>query len=182
MKSHTPVRLKEILLIIDKTISVAESLTGGHLQARITSVSGSSDYFVGGVTAYNIDQKVRLLNVDRAHAAAVNCVSQRVAEEMAAGVRQLFGSFIGVATTGYAEPWPNGNVTTPFAFFAVNIGGWVTAGRIEPGDQPRVAVQEFVADGVMHELVDGFAQLARSEPAPNGLAEIQRLLRDGGMN
>jgi nicotinamide-nucleotide amidase len=172
-------QLKEILLAVDKTISVAESLTGGNLQSRITSVSGSSDYFDGGVTAYNIDQKVRLLKVDREHAAAVNCVSQRVAEEMARGVRELFGSFVGVSTTGYAEPWPDGDVETPFAFYAINIGGWVTAGRIEGGQRTRVAVQEFVADAVLDQLVEAFVRLKRTEPVPNGLAEIQRLLRDG---
>lgn len=176
--SSKPARdLKEILLAIDKTICVAESLTGGNLQAMITSVSGSSDYFDGGVTAYNIHQKVNLLGVDREHADSVNCVSQRVADEMAAGVRRLFGSSIGLATTGYAEPWPAGSVETPFAFFAINIGGWTTGDRIEGGDRPRVEVQGFVADTVMHRLIEAFGDLKRLEPAPDGLEEVQRQLR-----
>jgi nicotinamide-nucleotide amidase len=170
--------LKDVLLAIDKTICVAESLTGGHLQAMITSVSGSSDYFDGGVTAYNVDQKVKLLGVDREHAAAVNCVSQRVADEMATGVRKLFGSFVGLATTGYAEAWPAGDVAAPFAFYAVNIGGWTTGGRVDGGDRSRFAVQQFVADTVLRHLIESFGRLVQTETAPEGLEAIQRQLRD----
>jgi nicotinamide mononucleotide (NMN) deamidase PncC len=97
---------------------------------------------------------------------------------MAAGVRKLFGSFVGVATTGYAEPWPAGGIEAPFAFYAINIGGWTTVGRVDGGERSRVAVQEFVADTVMHRLVESFDQLARMEFAPEGLEAIQRRLRD----
>jgi nicotinamide-nucleotide amidase len=136
------------------TIAVAESLTGGHLQTLITSVSGSSDYFVGGITAYNIDQKVGRLGVDRDHAHAVDCVSDRVALEMATGVRTLFGSAVGVSTTGYAEPCPEGGIDQPFAFYAFNINGWTTSGRIDAGARSRIAVQEFVARTVLQKLVE----------------------------
>jgi nicotinamide-nucleotide amidase len=82
-------------------LAVAESLTAGHLQARIAAVSGASDYFLGGVTAYSLEQKVKLLGVNRAHAKRVNCVSQRVAVEMAHGVMELFGADLTAATTGW---------------------------------------------------------------------------------
>ena len=55
------VELRRRMLVHDKTLAVAESLTCGHLQALVGSVSGASDFFCGGVTAYNIDQKVRHL-------------------------------------------------------------------------------------------------------------------------
>lgn len=177
MVSELSLKLKEILLTIDKSISVAESLTGGNLQATITSVSGSSDYFDGGVTAYNIDQKVKLLGVNREHAANVNCVSQRVADEMAAGVRKLFGSFVGVSTTGYAEPWPEGGVDVPFAFYAINIGGWTTVDRIDGGGRSRVEMQQFVSISVMRELIESFAQLVELGSAPAGLEATQQKLR-----
>ena len=67
------------------TLAVAESLTCGRLQARIGAISGASDFFLGGVTAYSLDQKVRHLGVNRAGAAAVNSVSGAVAEQMARG-------------------------------------------------------------------------------------------------
>lgn len=178
MVSKWSSELKRILLAIDRTISVAESLTGGNLQAIITSVSGSSDYFDGGVTAYNIDQKAKLLGVDREHAATVNCVSQRVSEEMAVGVRRLFGSFVGLSTTGYAEPSPAGGIDAPFAYYAIDIGGWMTAGRIEGGDRERVAVQELVADTVMRKLVEAFLHLSQRDTAPDGLETIHSPLRD----
>ena len=156
-------QLKRQLTGCDKQIAVAESLTGGHLQSAITSVSGSSNYFVGGVTAYNIDQKVNLLGVVRDHAASVNCVSSKVAEEMAAGVRTMFGSEIGVATTGYAEPWPDGRVDQPFAFFAIDVESHVECGRIDVPDRSRIEVQRFVADEVLKRLIS-FLKRHRHEP------------------
>jgi len=84
---------------------VAESLTCGRVQARIGQISGASEFFLGGITTYSLDQKVRHLGVDRAGASAVNSVSAAVAEQMARGVCALFGSELGLATTGYAEPF-----------------------------------------------------------------------------
>lgn len=95
--------IKDILLRRNETISVAESLTSGYLQAHMSAVAGSSKYFAGGVTAYNIDMKVKLLNVDRANAEICDCVSEQTAIEMAKGVIELFGTDYGVATTGYVD-------------------------------------------------------------------------------
>lgn len=65
------------------TLATAESVTVGHLQASIAGVSGASSFFQGGITAYTVDQKVQLLGIDRRHADEVDCVSERVAAEMA---------------------------------------------------------------------------------------------------
>jgi nicotinamide-nucleotide amidase len=100
-------------------LAVAESLTCGRLQARIGTISGASEFFLGGVTAYALEQKVGLLGVDRAEAVATNCVSARIAEQMARGACVLFGADIGVATTGYAESSAEQGVGTPFAWWAV---------------------------------------------------------------
>ncbi len=86
------------------TLAVAESLTGGTIQSLFTSISGSSAYFAGGLTAYNIDQKVNHLNVNRSHAEACNCVSLETAREMAIGITELMNSDYGIATTGYVSP------------------------------------------------------------------------------
>ena len=68
--------LKPLLLASPKlTLAAAESLTCGRVQAAIGSVSGASEYFLGGITAYSLDQKVRHLGVERAAAARVNSVS-----------------------------------------------------------------------------------------------------------
>jgi nicotinamide-nucleotide amidase len=95
------VELKELMLRSPRwTLAVAESLTAGHVQARVASISGASTFFRGGVTAYSIEEKVKLLGVDAAAATRVNCVSVEIAEQMARGVCALFGSDVGVATTG----------------------------------------------------------------------------------
>lgn len=78
-------KLTELLQHTNLTLAVAESLTGGTLQARITANHGVSSHFLGGITAYHIDQKVKHLGVDREHAQKVNCVSQEVANQMALG-------------------------------------------------------------------------------------------------
>jgi nicotinamide-nucleotide amidase len=140
------------------TLAVAESLTAGQVQARIAAVSGASDYFLGGVTAYSLDQKVKLLGVNRAHARSVDCVSQRVAVEMAVGVAQLFGADLAVATTGYAEPAPKQKVRTPQAWWALchrhrSGAAVMLSGFVEVPGADRVTVQARVAEAVLAELV-----------------------------
>jgi nicotinamide-nucleotide amidase len=140
-------------------LAVAESLTCGRLQARIGTISGASEFFLGGVTAYALEQKVGLLGVDRAEAVASNCVSARVAEQMARGACVLFGADIGVATTGYAEISPEQGVDTPFAWWAVARRQVpddfsVTSGTAAFPGLSRVEVQERVAQ-LAYEALEG---------------------------
>lgn len=150
--------LKEIMTAAPRfRLAVAESLTCGHLQARIGSESGASDFFSGGVTAYSLDQKVALLSVEREVASAVDCVSDEVARQMARGVCKLFGSDIGAATTGYAEPDSARGVKTPYACWALarreGNGGWTyRSGRIVCPGLERTRVQMTVAQVVYAEL------------------------------
>lgn len=139
-------------------LAVAESMTGGRVQAAITAVSGASGFFLGGITAYSLDQKVALLGVKRAPAAKVNAVSAEVAAQMARGVADAFGARIAVATTGYAEPSPEHGVDEPFAFWAiahrVTARRWqVVTGRVVCPGMKRNAAQQCVADAVVAELV-----------------------------
>lgn len=162
----TAAELKKLILRRPAlTLAVAESLTAGHVQARVASVSGASEYFLGGVTAYSLEQKVTVLGVNRAHAKSVACVSQRVAVEMAAGVGKLFGADIGVATTGYAEPSPANQVRVPHAWWAIchNHRGAaaVVSGFVEVPGADRVTVQERVAEAVLGELVRYLGERAR---------------------
>lgn len=87
-----------------RTVAVAESCTGGRLGDIITEVSGSSDYFLGGVISYGDDAKVDLLGVDRSVIETKGAVSDEVASMMADGVRIRFGADIGVGVTGIAGP------------------------------------------------------------------------------
>lgn len=149
--------LKELMLQPKRrTLAVAESLSCGRVQARVGAISGASEFFLGGITAYSLDQKVKHLGVDRAMAEPANSVAVAVAEQMAAGVCKLFGSELGVATTGYAEP--AAGVPVPFAFWALahELGGGkrtVRSGRVELPGFTRAQVQEKIAEIVVSELV-----------------------------
>jgi nicotinamide-nucleotide amidase len=155
--TRAAVEVKELLLGQPKwTLAVAESLTCGRLQAAIGAMSGASGYFLGGVTAYTLDQKVQLLGVDRRAAKKVNCVSAGVAEAMAAGAARMFGADFAVATTGYAEPADA--VAVPFAWWAIarRRRGKVTnlaVGRVECPGATRTEVQTMVAEAALAELV-----------------------------
>jgi nicotinamide-nucleotide amidase len=140
------------------TLACAESLTAGHVAAGIAAVSGASGYFLGGITAYSVAQKVRHLGVNRAHAQRVNGVSQRVAVEMAQGACALFGADLAVATTGYAEPSRKTGIRTPMAWWALchqQRGGKATmiSGWLEMPGATRVSAQERVASEVLAVLV-----------------------------
>jgi len=86
------------------TLAVAESCTGGMLAERITSVAGSSRYFVGGVLVYSDEMKEKLLGIPPELIAQHTAVSQPVAEMMATRVRQRTGTSYGLAITGIAGP------------------------------------------------------------------------------
>ena len=143
--------LQDLLLARGWTLCVAESLTAGHVQANISSVSGSSQYFLGGMTCYTIDQKVALLGIDSVHAAAVNCVSQTVARQMAAGVRTRFGADVSIATTGYSEPW--GDISIPRAHMVVDLRGRQVHCLFEGPGLGRVAMQQATASAAIGLLI-----------------------------
>ncbi len=85
-------------------ISVAESCTGGYLSHLITSFSGSSHFFYGGVNAYSEDAKVDILNISNDLINKSGVVSEKVAIQMAQSVRKKFNSDYGISTTGYVGP------------------------------------------------------------------------------
>jgi nicotinamide-nucleotide amidase len=86
------------------TVAAAESLTGGNVSARITTISGSSGYFLGGIVAYSNQAKASLLGVSEETLATRGAVSAECAREMAEGARRAFGANLAVATTGIAGP------------------------------------------------------------------------------
>jgi PncC family amidohydrolase len=86
------------------TLAVAESCTGGLISHRITNVSGSSAYFLGGVIAYAYEAKERLLEVRHSTLYEYGAVSERTAVEMARGARRALRADIGLAVTGIAGP------------------------------------------------------------------------------
>lgn len=94
----------EILRAKKKTLAVAESCTGGYIGHLITSISGSSDYFNGGIIAYSNEIKMNVLKVDPEMLEKQGAVSKEVAEQMSDGVRKRLKADFGIATTGIAGP------------------------------------------------------------------------------
>jgi nicotinamide-nucleotide amidase len=111
--------ITKFLIARRETLSIAESVTSGHLQAALSLADGATNFFQGGITAYNLTQKTRHLEVDPIHALECNCVSPAVAQQMASRVSELFSTAWSLAITGYAALIPDAGITERFAFFAV---------------------------------------------------------------
>ncbi len=130
------------------TIAAAESLTVGRVQTLLGLVSGASDYFLGGVTAYTLEQKEKLLGVPRSESQPCAGVSESIARQLALGARRLFGAEIAVSTTGFAEPAPEHGEPFPMAWWAL---AWAPpdgkeqtqAGRVAWPDTPRQKAQDL---------------------------------------
>lgn len=86
------------------TLSLAESCTGGLIAHRITDISGSSNYFLGGVVAYSNEVKEKILGVPHNILAQYGAVSEECAQAMAEGARRLLVSDLALAVTGIAGP------------------------------------------------------------------------------
>ncbi len=86
------------------TLAVAESCTGGLLGHLVTNISGSSDYFVGGIISYSNDAKERILLVRGETLQEHGAVSEETAREMARGARRLLRADVALAVTGIAGP------------------------------------------------------------------------------
>ena len=96
--------LGEVIINKKKTISTAESCTGGLISNRLTNTPKSSSYFKGGIIAYSNSIKIKLLNVNQEIINKYGAVSKEVALEMAQGIRKRMNVDIGLSTTGIAGP------------------------------------------------------------------------------
>ena len=122
---------------------IAESCTGGLVGHRITNVPGSSEYYLGSITAYAYEAKERLLGVNNATLVAYGAVSAETALEMARGARQALGAdfgmdqMIGLSVTGIAGPG-GGTPTKPvgLVWFGLSTptGDW-TWSHVWPGNR-----------------------------------------------
>ena len=111
----------ELLIAKGKTLSAAESCTGGEIAHMITTVAGSSAYFLGSVTSYAISVKEKVLGVPHEIIEEKGVVSAEVAAAMAEGVRRLTGSDYAVATTGLAGP--GGDDVNPVGTVWIGVAG-----------------------------------------------------------
>ena len=124
----------ELLTITQTTLSVAESCTGGGLGQLLTSVSGSSRYFWGGVISYDNSVKQNLLRVDPEVLAQHGAVSEIVAQQMAVGIRSRLNTTWGISITGVAGP-DGGTEIKPVGLVYIGLAG--------PDDQVTSFAHQF---------------------------------------
>jgi nicotinamide-nucleotide amidase len=128
------------LIETGQSLAVAESCTGGLLGHRITSVSGSSEVFLGGVISYSNALKEALLGVPRSVLETHGAVSEPTARAMAEGVRERLGSWWGVGITGIAGP-SGGTPEKPVGLVYIGVSdptATVVRSQVFPGDRATV--------------------------------------------
>ena len=100
----TEVEIGGLLNLHNLKLSVAESCSTGGISSRICSISGSSNYFLGGIISYSNQSKIRDLGVSENSIKNFTEVSKEVAVQMSEGIAKKFNSDFSVSTTGYAGP------------------------------------------------------------------------------
>ena len=105
-----------------ETLCTAESCTGGMIAHQITTVPGSSDYFIGSVVAYSNRIKEKELGVNSTTLEKEGAVSRQVVEQMAQGVRERFGAGYSIATSGIAGP-AGGTAEKPVGTVWIAVAG-----------------------------------------------------------
>lgn len=134
------------------TVAVAESCTGGMVAERITSVPGSSDYFVGGFLVYSNGVKQNVLGIDPALIERHTAVSEEVARAMAEQARIRTGATYAVSTTGEAGPGSATGVPPGTVYIGISGPGDENSARkfTFPGDRTRIRM--FAAQGALDYL------------------------------
>jgi nicotinamide-nucleotide amidase len=138
-----------------QTVAVAESCTGGGLGAMFVSISGSSEYFLGGAIAYDNRVKTALLEVKVQDLEEFGAVSPIVAEQMALGVKKLLDSSWGLSITGIAGPG-GGTEVKPVGLVYIGLAkpdGTVNSFEFRMGkEQDRKTIRYFSACFAMDKL------------------------------
>ncbi len=119
--------LREHLRTQGLTVVTAESCTGGLVSDRITNISGSSEYFPGGIVAYSYEAKASLLGVLWDTLNTHGAVSEETVLEMARGARKIFEADIAVSISGIAGPGggtPEKPVGTTWLGLSTSKGEW----------------------------------------------------------
>lgn len=149
MDTTLEVRVGEALRQRGLRLSAAESCTGGLVGHRITNIPGSSTYYMGSVTAYAYEAKVRLLDVKWDTLESFGAVSSQVVSEMALGVRRALAADIGISISGIAGPG-GGTPEKPVGLICFGLssteGIWTTQQQF-PGE--RIVVKEQAADFIL---------------------------------
>lgn len=147
--------LKEILDEKKLTVSTAESCTGGELSKLLTSISGSSTYFLGGIIAYDYHKKIEILGVSEKTIHEKTVVSEEVAQEMSLGAQKLFKTHIALSTTGVAGPNSDEfSNEIGIAFYSIRVNDFEKTSRLHLPHFERNDFVDFVSQRVLQDLVE----------------------------
>src|SRR5439155_23314775 len=122
------------------TLAMAESCTGGLVAERLTSVSGSSRYFIGGAVVYSNELKSELADVPQDLIDVYGAVSEQVARGLAEGIRKRCGTTLGLGVTGVAGP-TGGTAEKPVGLVYHALASESSTEVVKrnfPGDRTRV--------------------------------------------
>jgi len=146
--------LGELLNERKLTISVAESCTGGELSRLVTSNTGSSKYFIGGIVCYATEKKINILKVNPATIEEFTVVSEQVASEMAKGGQNLFKTDISVSTTGVAGPGKGEDgKDVGTVYYTIRIGDEETTSKLFLPHLERIDFMHFASQKVLQDIV-----------------------------
>ena len=140
--------LQELCVKKGVSVTIAESCTAGLIASKLTSLSGSSAYFKGGVVAYQNEIKIKILEVSQSIIDNKTEVSAEVVEQMAKSVLKNFSTDFALATSGYAGPnggTSNNPIGTVFIAIASVVG---------------VVVSRFVFSGNRQSIVNQASESA----------------------
>ena len=147
--------LKQILDEKNLTVCTAESCTGGELSRLLTSISGSSTYFLGGIVAYDYRKKIDILRVSEKTIQENTVVSEEVAQEMSFGAQKLFKTNIALSTTGVSGPNSDefdNEIGT--AFYSIRVNDFEKTNRLHLPHFERNDFANFVSQRVLQDLVE----------------------------
>lgn len=147
--------LHDLLISKNLTISTAESCTGGELSRLITSVSGSSNYFLGGICTYQTQKKTDILGVSEALIQEKTVVSEEVAQAMSLGCQRLFKTDIALSTTGVAGPNSDefeSEIGT--VFYSIRVRDFEKTFKLYLPHLERKDFMNFVSMKVLQDLIE----------------------------
>lgn len=149
-----------VSLLVDKliennmTISIAESMTGGYLSHKITTVSGSSKIFKGSIISYSKESKINLLKVSNNTITKYSIVSKEVCKEMNDGLLNLFKSNIYVSVTGNAGPSLEEGTKKLEAFVEIRINKEVYDYQIKLSENKRIKNIKTVTAFIIRKIIN----------------------------
>ena len=147
--------LHDLLISKNLTISTAESCTGGELSHLITSVSGSSNYFLGGICTYQTQKKTEILGVLEDLIKEKTVVSEEVAQAMSLGCQKLFKTDIALSTTGVAGPNSDefeSEIGT--VFYSIRVHNFEKTFKLYLPHLERKDFMNFVSMKVLQDLIE----------------------------